>query len=81
MTTSISNIRPNPDPILVDIAKYVSDDVLDSALAYETARHCLMDSLGCAALALRYPECAQHLGANCPRHTRPTRNPHSRYTV
>jgi 2-methylcitrate dehydratase len=66
MSTSTSNIRPNPDPILVDIAKYVSDDVLDSALAYETARHCLMDSLGCAVLALRYPECAQHLGPIVP---------------
>ena len=66
MVSHISNARPDPDPILVDIAAYVAQSVIDSDLAYETARHCLMDSLGCALLALRYPECTKHLGPTVP---------------
>ena len=66
MVSHISNTRPDPDPILVDIATYVAQSVIDSDLAYETARHCLMDSLGCALLALRYPECTKHLGPTVP---------------
>ena len=66
MASHISNTRPDPDPILVDIAAYVAHGVIDSDLAYETARHCLMDSLGCALLALRYPECTKHLGPTVP---------------
>ena len=62
MTTAYANNRPEPDPILVDIAEYVADYTIDSQLAYETARHCLIDSLGCGLLALRYPECTKHLG-------------------
>ena len=62
MTALTSNNRPEPDPILVDIAEYVADYPIDSQLAYETARHCLIDSLGCGLLALRYPECTKHLG-------------------
>ena len=62
MATATSNVRPDPDPILVDIAEYVADSVINSCLAYETARHCLIDSLGCGLLALRYPECTKHLG-------------------
>ncbi|MCZ6675971.1 MAG: bifunctional 2-methylcitrate dehydratase/aconitate hydratase [Candidatus Poribacteria bacterium] len=61
-----SNIRPDPDSMLVDIAKYVADGAIESDLAYETARRCLMDSLGCAVLALRYPECAKLLGPIVP---------------
>ena len=64
--TLISNTRPEPDRSLVDIAKYVADSVIDSHLAYETARHCLIDSLGCAVLALRYPECVKLLGPIVP---------------
>ena len=66
MASHISNTRPDPDPILVDIATYVAQGVIDSDLAYETARHCLIDSLGCALLALRYPECTKHLGPTVP---------------
>ncbi|MCP5120550.1 MAG: 2-methylcitrate dehydratase, partial [bacterium] len=32
----------------------------------ETARHCLMDSLGCAMLALNYPACTKLLGPVVP---------------
>jgi 2-methylcitrate dehydratase len=56
------NIRPEPDRELVAIADYVLDYLIDSHEAWETARLCLMDSLGCGLLALRYPECAKLLG-------------------
>ncbi len=56
------NIRPEPDQVLVDIADYVCDYEIDSIEAYDTARNCLMDSLGCGLLALRYPECRKLLG-------------------
>ena len=56
------NIRPEPDRELVAIADYVLDYLIDSHEAWETARLCLMDSLGCGFLALRYPECTKLLG-------------------
>ena len=54
--------RPKPDQELVDIATYVMDFDIDSPVAYETARYCLMDALGCAMLALNFPECTKLLG-------------------
>ena len=56
------NIRPHPDQVLIDIAEYVSDYEIDSTDAYDTARNCLMDTLGCGFLALRFPECTKLLG-------------------
>ncbi|MCG6897999.1 MAG: bifunctional 2-methylcitrate dehydratase/aconitate hydratase [Thiocapsa sp.] len=61
-----ANLRPPPDQELVAIADYVSDFRIDSQAAVTTARHCLMDSLGCALLALQYPECTKHLGPIVP---------------
>lgn len=58
--------RPTPDQELVDIAAYVMDFNIDSPVAYETARYCLMDALGCAMLALNFPECAKLLGPVVP---------------
>ncbi|MEZ4600404.1 MAG: bifunctional 2-methylcitrate dehydratase/aconitate hydratase [Syntrophotaleaceae bacterium] len=60
--TDASNIRPQPDQELVDIADYVLNYRIDSEEAWETARLCLMDSLGCCFLALNYPECGKLLG-------------------
>jgi 2-methylcitrate dehydratase len=57
-----SSERPAPDRELVDIARYVADYEIESALAYETAHYCLIDTLGCGFLALGFPECARHLG-------------------
>lgn len=63
MTTQADlNIRPAPDREMADIADYVTDYVVDSEEAYDTALYVLMDSLGCALLALRFPECAKLLG-------------------
>lgn len=56
------NNRPEPDQVLVDIANYVCDYVVDSSEAFDTARNCLMDTLGCGLLALRFPECTKLLG-------------------
>ncbi|MEQ8496630.1 MAG: MmgE/PrpD family protein, partial [Gammaproteobacteria bacterium] len=57
-----SGERPPPDRELVAIADYVVDHVVEGAEAYLTARHCLLDTLGCGLLALRYPECTKLLG-------------------
>lgn len=66
MSGSRSNIRPEPDTLLVELAEYAANYVAESQEALETARYDLMDTLGCGLLALRYPECAQHLGPIVP---------------
>jgi 2-methylcitrate dehydratase len=55
-------IYPEPDQLLSDIADYVINRKIGSAVAYATARYCLMDSLGCAMQALTYPACTRLLG-------------------
>jgi 2-methylcitrate dehydratase len=66
MNSSESNVRPDPDPELVAIADYVLRTDVGSDEAFTTARCCLMDSLGCAFLALQYPACRRHLGPIVP---------------
>ena len=61
-----TNVRPDPDQVLVDIAHYVCDYQITSNEAYQTARNCLIDTLGCGLLALRFPECTKHLGPIVP---------------
>jgi 2-methylcitrate dehydratase len=66
--------RPPPDPRLLQIADYVLDTGRASgALALETARLCLMDTLGCGFLALGYPACSRLLGPVVPGATLPGR--------
>ncbi len=60
--TSDSNERPDYDQVLQKIADYVLTYNIDSEEAWTTARYCLMDSIGCGLLALRFPECSKHLG-------------------
>ena len=62
----IDNVRPKPDQVLVDIADYVANYEVTSKEAYETARHCLIDTLGCGLEALAYPACAKLLGPIVP---------------
>tara|TARA_Y100001935_G_scaffold72730_1_gene60685 strand:+ start:995 stop:2443 length:1449 start_codon:yes stop_codon:yes gene_type:complete len=57
-----TNVRPNPDEVLVKIADYVLDKNIDSSEAYNTARNCLIDTLGCGLLALTFPDCKNLLG-------------------
>ena len=58
--------RPDPDPLLVEIAAYAHGARIESALAYETARYCLMDTLACGLQALKYPACTKLLGPVVP---------------
>lgn len=66
MSAHISNVRPAPDQVLVEIANYVNDYVITSDEAYDTARNCLMDTLGCGFEALDYPACTKLLGPVIP---------------
>jgi 2-methylcitrate dehydratase len=66
MTSAVSNIRPAPDPIIVHIADYAANYIPEGKEAIDTARYCFMDALGCALLALRFPECTKHLGPIVP---------------
>ncbi len=72
MSTNVEpNVRPEPDGVLRDVADYVTSFDIESDEAYDTARLCLMDTLGCGMLALRFPECAKHLGPIVPGTTVP----------
>src|SRR6202008_235791 len=62
----ISNVRPDPDKVLVDIVDYVHKYKVSSKEAYETARYCLMDTLGCGFESLEYPACTKLLGPLVP---------------
>ncbi|RZU98564.1 bifunctional 2-methylcitrate dehydratase/aconitate hydratase [Spiribacter vilamensis] len=52
----------NTDQVLIDIVDYVRDYPIDRAIALETARNCLIDTLGCGLEALEYPACTKLLG-------------------
>lgn len=60
------NVKPDYDQAIIDIADYVLNKKIDSVLAYETARLCLMDTLGCGILALNFPECVKLMGPIVP---------------
>ncbi len=62
MSAPISNVRPAPDRVLSDIADYAVRFEVKSAEAYDTARYCLIDTLGCGFEALEYPACTKLLG-------------------
>ena len=62
MSSHISNVRPEFDQVIVDIVDYVREYQVTSSLAYETARYCLLDTLGCGLQALDFPACTKLLG-------------------
>jgi 2-methylcitrate dehydratase len=66
MSSHVSNVRPAPDKVLVDIVDYVLKYKVSSKVAYETARNCLIDTLGCGLEALEYPACTKLLGPIVP---------------
>lgn len=66
MSTAISHVRPDTDQVIVDIVDYVTRYQIKSALAYDTARNCLIDTLGCGLEALSYPACTKLLGPVVP---------------
>jgi 2-methylcitrate dehydratase len=66
--SSSANPLP-PDEALALIADYAIDAELERSFSEEaltTAKACFIDSLGCALLALRYPECRKVLGPFFP---------------
>ena len=71
MSTHISNVRPKPDAVITDIADYAAKTKISSAEAYNTARLCLMDTLGCGFEALEYPACTKLLGPIDPETVTP----------
>ncbi|MEY2880136.1 MAG: hypothetical protein RLZZ15_2516, partial [Verrucomicrobiota bacterium] len=66
MSSPISNVRPPPDALLVELADYALNFATPSAEALDTARWCLLDSLACGIMALRYPACTKLLGPVVP---------------
>src|SRR5213082_1666789 len=66
VSAPISNVRPKPDHVLTQIADYATKYEVKSKEAYETARYCLMDTLGCGLEALEFPACTKLLGPIVP---------------
>ena len=54
------------DDVIVDIVDYVNAAPDFSTQTYTTARHCLIDTLGCGLEALEYPACRKLLGPVVP---------------
>jgi 2-methylcitrate dehydratase len=63
--------RPEADRLLQEIADYTLTARIDSPIAWETARYCLLDALGCGLLALGYPACSKLIGPVVPGATLP----------
>ncbi len=55
-----------PDKLLADIAEYASRAEIGPASAYESARYCLMDAIGCALQVFDTPDCVKLLGPIVP---------------
>ena len=66
MFAPLSNVRPKPDKVLVDIVDYVAKYKITSKEAYSTAHYCLLDTLGCGFEALSYPACTKLMGPIVP---------------
>jgi len=77
------NDRPQPDTLLVEIARYVLHTEITSEQAWTTAHYCLLDSIGCALEALSYPACTKLLGPIVPGTIVPngTRIPGTNYVL
>ena len=50
------------DQEIIDIADYVLNYEIKSELAYQTAWHCFIDTIGCGLEALEYEACTKLLG-------------------
>ena len=57
---------PGTDQLLLDIADYVVGYEVKSKDAVKTARYAILDAVGCALLALNFPECTKLLGPVVP---------------
>ena len=68
MSSHISNVRPAPDKVSSTSSTTSLKYKITSKLAYDTARNCLIDTLGCGLEALEYPACTKLLGPGRARH-------------
>jgi len=66
MSSHLPNTRPEWDQELTAIVDYVRNYQIDSDLAYTTARHILIDTLGCGLEALDYPAACKLIGPIIP---------------
>jgi 2-methylcitrate dehydratase len=66
MSALISNVRPPPDALLAELADYALNFSTPSDEALDTARWCLLDTLACGIMALKYPACTKLLGPVVP---------------
>ena len=65
--TGVKKMPPaTPDALLVKIARYARRREIGAASAYECARYCLMDAIGCALQAFEAPDCTKLLGPVVP---------------
>ncbi|MEQ5317230.1 bifunctional 2-methylcitrate dehydratase/aconitate hydratase [Providencia vermicola] len=65
-TQTVSSQKIEFDKVISDIVDYVMDYPIVSELAYDTAYHCLLDTLGCGMESLEYPACKKLLGPIVP---------------
>ncbi len=66
MSSAISNVRPPPDALLTALADFVLNTTAPSDEALDTARWCLLDTLACGIMALKFPACTKLLGPIVP---------------
>ena len=66
MSSNITKSNQPYDQEIIDIVDYVQNYQIDSAVAYETAWNCLLDTLGCGFEALEYDACKKLLGPTVP---------------
>ena len=66
MSAHIPNIRPEADQVIQDIADFVLNYQVINSEAWNTARNCLIDTLGCGLEALSYPACTKLMGPIVP---------------
>src|SRR5438270_7904743 len=79
----VSNVRPEPDRVLIDIADYACNYRIESDAVIATARLCLTDTLAGALDALDFLECRNVLGPLVPGTIVPhgSRVPGTRYEL
>ncbi|HGN1707599.1 TPA: bifunctional 2-methylcitrate dehydratase/aconitate hydratase [Providencia rettgeri] len=65
-TQTVSSQKIEFDKVISDIVDYVMDYPIVSDLAYDTAYHCFLDTLGCGMESLEYPACKKLLGPIVP---------------
>ncbi|EMH0062036.1 bifunctional 2-methylcitrate dehydratase/aconitate hydratase [Providencia rettgeri] len=65
-TQTVNSHKIEFDKVISDIVDYVVNYPIVSDLAYDTAYHCLLDTLGCGMESLEYPACKKLLGPIVP---------------